>query len=130
MWIHDPHRRQTSPVPANHLPASKTPDTVPRINNTVPRSTITMPRSNISVPNSREKAVPKSRENGPRNGPNPGSPSRSSDVRVREPLDNISNSASRGYPLSSHVNNCPPVPRNNETDRQTDRHTETRVSPS
>ena len=121
MWIHDPHRRQTSPVPA-----SRTPDTVPRINNTVPRSTITVPRSNISVPNSHEKAVHKSRENGPRNGPNPGSPSRSSDVRVRDPLDNISNSASHGYPLSSHVNNCPPVPRNNETDR----HTETRVSPS
>ena len=120
MWIHDPHRSQTSPVPASHLPASRTPDTVPRINDTVPRSTITVSRSNTSVPNSRDKAVHKSRENGPRNVPTPGSTSRSGDVRVRAPLDNMSNSASSDYPLSSRVNNCTPVPRNNETDRQTD----------
>ena len=79
-----------------------------------------MSRSNISVPNSRDKAVHKSRENGPRNGPTPGSASGSGDVRVRAPLDNVSNSASCNHPLSSRVNNCPPVPRNNETDRQTD----------
>ena len=36
------------------------------------------------------------------------------------PLDNVSNSASGNHSLSSRVNNCPPVPRNNETDRQTD----------
>ena len=72
------------------------------------------------MPNNHEKAVHKSRENGPRNGPTPGSPSGSGDVRVRAPLDNMSNSASRHYPLSSRENNCPPVPRNNKTDRQTD----------
>ena len=72
------------------------------------------------MPNSHDKAVHKSRENGPRNGPTPGSASGSGDVCVRAPLDNVSNSASCNHPLSSRVNNCPPVPRNNETDRQTD----------
>ena len=120
LWIHDPHLSQTSPVPASHLSASRTNNTVPRINDTVPRSNITVPRSNISVPNTRDKIVRKSYENGPRNGPAPGSASCSSDVRVRAPLDNVSNSASGNHSLSSRVNNCPPVPRNNETDRQTD----------
>ena len=120
LWVHDPHLRQTSPVPASHLPASRTNNTVPRINNTVPRSNITVPRSNISVPNTRDRVVRKNYENGPRNGPAPGSASRSSDVRVRAPLDNVSTSASGNNSLSPRVNNCPPVPRNNETDRQTD----------
>ena len=113
LWIHDPHLSQTSPVPASHLPASRT-------NNTVARSNITVPRSNISVPKTRDKIVHKSYENGPRNGPAPGSASCPSDVRVRAPLDNVSNSASGNHSLSSRVDNCPPVPRNNETDRQTD----------
>ena len=126
MWIHDPLPRQTPPVPASHLPAARTPDIVPRNNYTVPRNTITVSRSNTNVPNHRERAVCKNRENGPRNGPNPGSTLESGDVRVRAPLDNMSASASRSYPLSSRENNCPPVPRNNRTDR----HTETRVSPS
>ena len=126
LWIHDPHRSQTSLVPASHLPASRTNNTVPRINDTVPRSNITVPRSNITVPKNHDKTVHESHGNGPRNGPAPGSASCSSDVRVRAPLDNVSNSASCNHSLSSRVNNCPPVPRNNETDR----HTEKRVSPS
>ena len=120
MWIHDPLPRQTPPVPASHLPAARTPDIVPRNNDTVPRNTITVSRSNTKVPNHRERAVRKSHENGPRNGPNPGSTFESGDVRVRAPLDNMSASASRPYPLSSRENNCSPVPRNNKTDRQTD----------
>ena len=78
------------------------------------------------MPNTRDRVVRKSYENGPRNGPAPGSASCSSDVCVRGPLDNVSNSASGNNSLSSRVNNCPPVPRNNETDR----HTEKRVFPS
>ena len=120
MWIHDPHPRQTPPVPASHLPAVRTPDIVPRINDTVPRNTITVSRSNTTVPNHRERTVRKSHENGPRNGPNPGSTFESGDVRVRAPLDNMSTSVSHRYPLSSRENNCSPVPRNNKTDRQTD----------
>ena len=78
------------------------------------------PKSNTKVPNHRDKAVCKNHENGPRNGPNPRSTLESGDVRVRAPLDNMSASASRSYPLSFRENNCPPVPRNNRTDRQTD----------
>ena len=77
-------------------------------------------KSNTKVPNHRDKAVCKNHENGPRNGPNPRSTLEPGDVRVRAPLDNMSASASRSYPLSSRENNCPPVPRNNRTDRQTD----------
>ena len=120
LWIHDPHLSQTSPVPASHLPASRTNNTLPRINDTVPRSNITVPRSNLTVPKTHDKIVRKNCENGPRNGPAPGSASGSSDVRVHVPLDNVSNSASGNHSLSPRVNNCPPVPRNNETDRQTD----------
>ena len=120
IWIHDPLPRQTPPVPASHLPAAQTPDIVPRNNNTVPRNTVTVSRSNTQVPHQCDKAVCENRENGPRNGPNPRSTLASGDVRVRAPLDNMSASASRSYPLSSRENNCPPVPRNNRIDRQTD----------
>ena len=77
-------------------------------------------RSNTKVPNHHNKAVCENHENGPRNGPNPRSTLESGDVRVRAPLDTMSASASRSYPLSSRENNCHPVPRNNRTDRQTD----------
>ena len=107
IWIHDPLPRQTPPVPASHLPAAQTPDIVPR-------NTVTVSRSNTH----RDKVVCENRENGPRNGPN--SALASGDVRVRAPLDNMSASASRSYPLSSRENNCSPVPRNNRIDRQTD----------
>ena len=123
MWIHDPLPRQTPPVPASHLPAAQTPDIVPRNNNTVPRNNNTVPRNTVTVSRSdihRGKTVYENRENGPRNGPNPRSALASGDVRVCAPLDNMSASASRSYPLSSRENNCPPVPRNNRIDRQTD----------
>ena len=48
-------------------------------------------------------------------------------MRVRAPLDNVSSSVWYNSSLSSRVNNCPPVPRNNATDRQTD--TQKIVSP-
>ena len=113
LWIHDPHRSQTSPVPASRPPASQTTHPVPRINNTVPRINNTVPRSN-------NNPVSRNHENGPRNGPAPGPASQSSDVRVRAPLDNVSSSVRCNSSLSPRVNNCPPVPRNNATDRQTD----------
>ena len=121
LWIHDPHRSQTSPVPTSHPPASQTTHPVPRINNTVPRINNTVPRSN-------NNPVSRNHENGPRNGPAPGPASQSSDVRVHAPLDNVSSSVRCNSSLSRRVTNCPPVPRNNATDRQTD--TENRVSPS
>ena len=113
LWIHDPHRSQTSPVPASHPPASQTTHPVPRINNTVPRINNTVPRSN-------NNPVSRNHENGPRNGPAPGPASQSSDVRVRAPLDNVSSSVRCNSSFSPRVTNCPPVPRNNATDRQTD----------
>ena len=123
MWIHDPLPRQTPPVPASHLPAAQTPDIMPRNNNTVPRNNNTVPRNTVTVSRSdihRGKTVYENHENGPRNSPNPRKALASGDVRVRAPLDNMSASASRSYPLSSRENNCPPVPRNNRIDRQTD----------
>ena len=60
-----------------------------------------MPRNNDNVPGNRPIA-------------------QSSDVRVRAPLENVSSSVWHNSTLSSHSNNCPPVPRNNVTDRQVD----------
>ena len=60
-----------------------------------------MPRNNDTVPRNRSIA-------------------QSSDVRVRAPLENISSSVWHNSTLSSRSNNCPPVPRNNVTDRQVD----------
>ena len=115
LWIHDPHRNQPSHVPPSHPPASRKTNPVPRTNNTVPRTNNTVPRINDTVPRSNNK-VPRNRNNVPRNGPIP----QSSDVRVRAPLENISRSVWHNSALSSRSNNCPPVPRNNVTDRQTD----------
>ena len=67
-----------------------------------------MPRSN--------NKVPRNNDNVPRNRPI----AQSSDVRVRAPLENISSSVWHNSTLSSRSNNCPPVPRNNVTDRQLD----------
>ena len=120
LWIHNPHRSQTSHVPASHPPASQTTHPVPRTNNTVPRINNTVPRNNNNL-------VSRNHENGPRNGPTPGPAPQSSDVRVRAPLDNVSSSVPCNSSLSSRVNSCPPVPRNNATDRWTD--TQKIVSP-
>ena len=107
LWIHDPHRSQPSRVPASHPPASQKNNPVPRINNSVPRTNSTAPRS--------EQKVLKDSEIAPRNNPI----GQSSDVRMRAPLENISSSAWHNSAISSRANNCPPVPRNNVTDRQT-----------
>ena len=107
LWIHDPHRSQPSRVPTSHPPASQKDNPVPRINNSVPRTNSTAPRS--------EQKVPKDSENAPRNNPI----GQSSDVRMRAPLENISSSVWHNSAISLRANNCPPVPRNNVTDRQT-----------
>ena len=114
LWIHDPHHRQSSRVPTSHPPASRKNNTVPRINDTVPRTNDTVPRTNYTVPRNIYQP-PRQRENAPRN--NPIVPS--SDARVRAPLESISSSVWHNSSLSSRDNNCPPVPRNNVTDRQT-----------
>ena len=116
LWIHDPHHRQSSRVPTSHPPASQKNNTVPRINDTVPRTNDTVPRTNYTVPRNIYQP-PRQRENAPRN--NRIVPS--SDARVRAPLESISSSVWHNSSLSSHDNNCPPVPRNNVTDRQTDK---------
>ena len=107
LWIHDPHRSQPTRVPASHPPASQKNNPVPRINNSVPRTNITAPRS--------ERKVLENSENAPRNHPH----GQSSDVRMRAPLEAISSSVWHNSAISSRANNCPPVPRNNVTDRQT-----------
>ena len=114
LWIHDPHHRQSSRVPSSHPPASQKNNTVPRTNDTVPRTNDTVPRTNYTVPRNIYQP-PRQRENAPRN--NPIVPS--SDARVRAPLESISSSVWHNSSLSSRNNNCPPVPRNNVTDRQT-----------
>ena len=60
--------------------------------------------------------MPRNNDNVPRNRPI----AQSSDVRVSSPLENVSSSAWHNSTLSSRSNNCPPVPRNNVTDRQVD----------
>ena len=82
---------------------------MPRINNSVPRTNTTAPRS--------EQKVLKDSENAPRNNPH----GQSSDVHMRAPLETISSSVWHNSAISSRANNCPPVPRNNVTDRQTSR---------
>ena len=106
LWIHDPHHRRSSRVPTSHPPASQKNNSVPRINDTVPRTNYTVPGNNYQPP--------RKRENAPRNSPIV----QSSDARVRAPLENIPSSVWHNSALSSRANNCPPVPRNNVTDRQ------------
>ena len=101
LWIHDPHRNQPSRVPPSHPPASQKNNSVPRTNHTVPRNNYKVPRNS---------------ENAPRNSPI----AQSSDVRVRAPLENIPSSVWHNSAISSRSNDCPPVPRNNVTDRQVD----------
>ena len=93
--------RQTPPKSKTNIVTSKSHDKKPRTNNTVPRSNHKVPRNNDNVPRNRPIA-------------------QSSDVRVRAPLENISSSVWHNSTLSSRSNNCPPVPRNNVTDRQVD----------
>ena len=60
--------------------------------------------------------TPKSNNKMPRNRPI----AQSSDVRMSAPLGNISRSVWHNSTLSFRSDNCPPVPRNNAPNRQTD----------
>ena len=109
IWVYDspPSKshhiapKQTPPKSKTNIVTSKSHDKKPRTNNTVPRSNHKVPRNNDNVPRNRPIA-------------------QSSDVRVRTPLENIPSSVWHNSTLSSRSNNCPPVPRNNVTDRQVD----------
>ena len=99
-WIHDPHLRQSSSVPTSHPPASTKNHPVPRINDSVPR--------NIYQPPSRPENVSTSAPI-----------AQSSDVRVRAPLTRVDSSVWHNSSLPSSQEICPPVPRNNMTDKPT-----------
>ena len=102
-WVYDSPPSQSHHIaPRQTLPENKTHkshDKKARTNYSVPR--------NVYQP-------PQRRENTRRDAPI----LPSSDVRVRTPLGNINSSAQHNSALSSHTNNCPPVHRNNITDRQ------------
>ena len=91
--------RQTPPKSKTNIVTNKSHDKKPRTNNTVPESNNKVLRNNNNVPRSRPIA-------------------QSSDVRMHAPLENISRSVWHNSTLSFRSNNCPPVPRNNVTDRQ------------
>ena len=93
--------RQTPPKSKTNIVINKSHDKKPRTNNTVPKSNNKVLRNNDNVPRNRPIA-------------------QSSDVCVRSPLENISSSVWHNSTLSSRSNTCPPVPRNNMTDRQID----------
>ena len=93
--------RQTPPKSKTNIVTNKNHDKEPRTNNTVPKSNNKVLRNNDNMPRNRPIA-------------------QSSDVRMRAPLGNISRSAWHNSTLSFRSNNCPPVPRNNVTDRQVD----------
>ena len=113
LWVQDPRPRQSSRVPSSHPPASQKNNAVPRTNDTVPRTNDTVPRTNYTVPRNIYQP-PQQRENVPKNNPIVSF----SDACVRAPLESISSSVWHNSSLSSGNDNCPPVPRNNVTDRQ------------
>ena len=80
-----------------------------------PRPTPPKSKTNI-VTNKNHDKVLRNNDNMPRNRPI----AQSSDVRMRAPLGNISCSVWHNSTLSFRSNKCPPVPRNNVTDRQVD----------
>ena len=75
------------------------PSRVSETTDQVPRNNITVPRNNNIVP--RNNTVPQF-----------------CDARVRAPLENLSSSTWYNSAFSSRSSDCPPVPRNNNTDRQ------------
>ena len=99
-WVHDPQPHQTPSVPPSRPPASTVNHPVPRINDSVPRISNTVPR-NIYPPPRKESTE------------TPVTPS--SDVLVRAPLTHIESSVWH----NSSQKICPPVPRNNTTDKST-----------
>ena len=94
-------------VPTSHPPASTTSHPVPRINDSVPRINNSVPR-NVYPPPSRQEKVSTNAPIIP-----------SSDMRVRAPLTRIDSSVWRNSSMPSSQEICPPVPRNNTTDRPT-----------
>ena len=102
-WVYDSPPSQSHHIaPRQTLPENKTHkshDKKARTNYSVPR--------NVYQP-------PQRRENTRRDDPI----MPSSDVHMRTPLGNINSSAWHNLALSLHTNNCPPVHRNNITDRQ------------
>ena len=93
--------RQTPPKSKTNIVTNKSHTKEPRTNNIVPKSNNKVLRNNDNVPRNRPIA-------------------QSSDVRMRAPLGNISRSVWHNSTLSFRFNKCPPVPRNNMTDRQID----------
>ena len=75
------------------------PSRVSEITDQVPRNNISVPRNNNIVP--RNNTVPQF-----------------CDARVCAPLENLSSSTWYNSAFSSRSSDCPPVPRNNNTDRQ------------
>ena len=100
-WVYDSPPSQNTPKSKTNIVTNKSHTKEPRTNNTVPKSNNKVLRNNDKVPRNRPIA-------------------QSSDVRMRAPLGNISRSVWHNSTLSFRSNNCPPVPRNNPTDRQTD----------
>ena len=102
-WVYDsPPSQSHHTAPRQTLPKNKTHkshDRELKTNNTVPKSNNQVLRNNNNVPRNRPIA-------------------QSSDVRVRAPLEDVSSSVWHNSALSSRTNNCPPVHRNNITDRQ------------
>ena len=103
-----PSSQPATSCSAQSPPASQKNNSVPRTNNTVPKTNHTVPRNNCKVP--------RNSENAPKNSPI----AQSSDVCVRAPLENIPSSVWHNSAISSRSNDCPPVPRNNVTERQVD----------
>ena len=115
-WVYDSPPSQSHHIaPRQNPPKSKT-------NIVTNKSHPKEPRTNNTVPKGNNKVLRNS-DNVPRNRPI----AQSSDVRMRAPLGNISRSVWHNSTLSFRSNNCPPVPRDNATDKQTD--TQKIVSP-
>ena len=93
--------RQNPPKSKTNIVTNESHTKEPRTNNTVPKSNNKVLRNDDKVPRNRPIA-------------------QSSDVRMSAPLGNISRSVWHNSTLSFRSNNCPPVPRNNATNRQTD----------
>ena len=101
-WVYDSPPSQSHQIaPRQNPPKSKTNIVTNKSHTKEPRTNNTVPKSNNKVPRNRPIA-------------------QSSDVRMSAPLGNISRSVWHNSTLSFCSNNCPPVPRNNATNRQTD----------
>ena len=108
-WVYDSTPSQSHHIASRQNPPKSKTNIVtngshakePRTNNTVPKSNNKVLRNDDKVPRNRPIA-------------------QSSDVRMSAPLGNISRSVWHNSTLSFRSDNCPPVPRNNAPNRQTD----------